>query len=211
MWVWWGSGAVDDDEVEEEWGVLGEVAEAVGLVGGVAGGVADVEVFFVFAGGEVAGAGADRDNFAAAAEVGGAAEFGAGMELDLVEFDILFEVEWGEGADQAFVVGAVDMGFVVGPDDVDAAWGIGVPDQLVEGEGECFGDAHGDGEGGVGAAAFDFAEHGAADARGGGQLFEGPAPLFAQFADTGGKVGISGFDSGFLWHGSKFHYPEIFS
>lgn len=129
---------------------------------------------------------------AGAGEVGGAAKGASGAEADFVELDVLFEVEGGEGADPAVGVGAEEVGFVVAADGLDGRLGGGGFEEFGERHLEGLGDAAGDGEGGVGLVAFDLAEHGTADAGGGGELVEGPVAPFAEVTDTAAEVGADG-------------------
>ncbi len=173
----------------------------MGDIGRVVGGVAGGEVFRVGAGFDADASVDDREEFAGALEVWGATEGSAFAQADLIEFDVLFEVEGGEGSDGAVIVRPVLECPVVVADDGDAGYGGGCLDEFCEGEIESTGDAGCDGEGWVGAAAFDLAEHGAADTGGLGEVVERPSVFCAEAAEAlaegvfggGGGAGAASF------------------
>ena len=110
--------AIDIHEEEDGFAAAG-VDDRVGHVGAVVGGVAGFEDFRVAGGLNADLALLDGEEFAGAFEMGRAAERPAGLELDLVEFHVLFEVQRRERADAAVFVGTIMIGVVVGSDHGD--------------------------------------------------------------------------------------------
>lgn len=164
------------------------VDDGVGDIGAVIGGIAGEQGIRIIAAFDADGAFDDREVFAGAGEVGGAAQGSAGFELEFVQFDVLFEIERAEGAEAAEVVRAVVVGAVVVADDLDGGGGSGGVDQFGEGHAEGLGDAEGDREGWVGLFAFDLGDHGAAHAAAAGECFEGPVAFAPELAEAAAEA-----------------------
>ena len=161
----------------------------MGDVGAVADGVAFVEIFGVFPGGDTDAAFLYGEEFAGAGEVGCALEIAAGLEGDFIEFDVFFEEEGGEGADADLVVRAEVVGAVFFTDDLEIGGDGGGFEEFADGHAEGAGDGHGDGECGVDVGTLDFTEHGAADAAGARKGIEGPFALGSKRTETFGEEG----------------------
>ena len=128
------------------------------------------------------------EKFAGAFEVRRATESAARLQLNFVELDVFFQIQWRECANAAMFVGTIMVGVIFGANDGDGAGRVGGFQEIAETHVKGAGDPEGDGEGGVGLVAFDLAEHGTADAAGVGEGFEGPIAVGAEAFDAVPKV-----------------------
>ena len=137
-----------------------EIRDPVDHIGGVAGGVAAAEFGGVCGGVDADLAVLHSEELAGADEVGGALEFAAGLEGDLVELDILFELERRERADADVLVRPKVVGRVIVSNHMDRRSALGgLTDKFPNRETERSCDPQGDAERGVRLSPLDLAEH----------------------------------------------------